>query len=169
MVSTKCFDTPNAARPPTLVIILKTQRWRSGKHKVLRYAERSASVYSRNTKNAEMAEWSNAHDSKSCYGQLYGGSNPSLCAKKGRSHLPFFWRRESRKNTCGSREQSEALPRAPYGKRQNPLTKIAGRSHLPFFWRKESRKNTGGSREQSEALPRAPYGKRQNPLTKKQA
>ena len=27
-----------------------------------------------------MAEWSNAHDSKSCYGQLYGGSNPSLCA-----------------------------------------------------------------------------------------
>lgn len=28
-----------------------------------------------------MAEWSNAHDSKSCYGQLYGGSNPSLCAK----------------------------------------------------------------------------------------
>lgn len=29
---------------------------------------------------AEMAEWSNAHDSKSCYGQLYGGSNPSLCA-----------------------------------------------------------------------------------------
>ncbi len=29
-----------------------------------------------------MAEWSNAHDSKSCYGQLYGGSNPSLCAKK---------------------------------------------------------------------------------------
>ena len=28
-----------------------------------------------------MAEWSNAHDSKSCYGQLYGGSRGSLCAK----------------------------------------------------------------------------------------
>ncbi len=134
---------------------------------MLRYAERSASVHSRNnTKNAEMAEWSNAHDSKSCYGQLYGGSNPSLCAKKEGHTFLFFGRKESRKNTGGSREQSEALPRAPYGKRQNPLIKIAGRSHLPFFWRKESRKNSGGSREQSEALPRAPYGKRQNPLIK---
>ena len=38
-----------------------------------------------------MAEWSNAHDSKSCYGQLYGGSNPSLCAtKKKRDFFSFL-------------------------------------------------------------------------------
>ena len=63
------------------------QRWRSGKHFVLRYDERCASAHSRTeySKYAEMAEWSNAHDSKSCYGQLYGGSNPSLCA------IPRLW------------------------------------------------------------------------------
>ncbi len=62
------------------------QRWRSGKQFVLRYDERCAFSHSSlqfNISYAEMAEWSNAHDSKSCYGQLYGGSNPSLCAKNG--------------------------------------------------------------------------------------
>ena len=55
VVSPSGFDTTNAARSPT----------------PLKYLNRYF---------AEMAEWSNAHDSKSCYGQLYGGSNPSLCA-----------------------------------------------------------------------------------------
>lgn len=64
MVSTSCFGTTNVARPPPLKL---------------------------NRKNAEMAEWSNAHDSKSCYGQLYGGSNPSLCAKKITRHLGDFF------------------------------------------------------------------------------
>ena len=55
VVSTSCFGTTNATRSPTLL--------------------------TKSIIDAEMAEWSNAHDSKSCYGQLYGGSNPSLCAK----------------------------------------------------------------------------------------
>ncbi len=44
--------------------------------------------------SAEMAEWSNAHDSKSCYGQLYGGSNPSLCAIGRVFCLPVFFIKE---------------------------------------------------------------------------
>ncbi len=53
-----------------------------------------------------MAEWSNAHDSKSCYGQLYGGSNPSLCAKNRVGTLStdsvfvmYFFERDSRVET----------------------------------------------------------------------
>ena len=45
-----------------------------------------------------MAEWSNAHDSKSCYGQLYGGSNPSLCAIGRVFCLPVFFYAEIGKN-----------------------------------------------------------------------
>ena len=88
MASNSCFGTTNAARSPTPLfnLIFPTQRLRSGKHFVLRYDERCTFSHSSlqfNISYAEMAEWSNAHDSKSCYGQLYGGSNPSLCAKNG--------------------------------------------------------------------------------------
>ena len=65
----------------------------SGKYFVLRYDERCAFAHSLFIPlfYAEMAEWSNAHDSKSCYGQLYGGSNPSLCAKKRKGIFFLFF------------------------------------------------------------------------------
>ena len=65
VVSTSCFGTTNATRSPTLL--------------------------TKSIIDAEMAEWSNAHDSKSCYGQLYGGSNPSLCAKKRKGIFFLFF------------------------------------------------------------------------------